>query len=176
MPASEDNKSGMNPQLYIEALDLEQHWEADSGDQCLLLADIVACFLGCQVIALPYPCHLLAEVLQSAGKTITHGYLQGADGVYWGTPTVVNNAALFPKSLQAGEVAKDWTKDRERAVTREWARNAEIFKLKVIVTGLGTGDISPVERMADMGKGAEVVSYKVFEEFSDWVICRRLSR
>ena len=174
MPASENNKSGMDPKLYIEALGLEGRWGPDTGDQCLILADIVACFKDCAVIALPYPCSILADALFAEGAEITHGYLQGADGAYWGTPTVVNDKALFPKSLKSGEDASLWTKEHERAVTREWARNAEIFNLKVIVTGLGTGDISPVERMADMGKGAEVVSYKVFREFSDWVICRRL--
>jgi len=171
---SEDNKSGMDPQLYVETLGLENMWGPDSGDQCLILPDIMACFKDCNVIALPYPCPGLAMYLGETGKKVLYGYMQGADAVYWGTPTIVGNKALFPKCLQPGVDASYWTKERERHLTRAWVEKAEQFKLKVIVTGLGTGDISPVERMSDMGKGATVVSYKVFGEFSDWVICRRL--
>lgn len=174
MAASEDNKSGMDPQLYIEALDLGSRWEPDAGDQCLILPDILACFKDCGVVSLPYPCEVLADYLSDAGKTVMHGFLQGADAAYWGTPTIVNNEALFPKCLQPGLDVSYWTKDRERHITRELVRNAEIFGLKVIVTGLGTGDISTKERIEDMGPGARIVSYKLFGGFSDWVICRRL--
>lgn len=173
MAASEDNKNGMDPLLYIEALDLGTMWEPDDGGQLLILADILACFKDCNVISLPYKCPVLSNYLVEAGKEVLHGYLQGADGVYWGTPTVVNNEALFPKSLQRGEDPTYWTKIRERSVSRQWAREAKIFGLKVIVTGLGTGDISVGERIEDM-MGGEIVSHKVFGEFSDWVLCRRL--
>lgn len=163
----------MDSQIYIETLNLENTWEADSGDQCLILADVMACFKYCQVIALPYPCPRLAMEIEDTGRTVLHEHLQGADAVYWGTPTVVDNKALFPKSLRAGEIPENWTVEHERLMSKHWTSLAEEYKLKVIVTGLGTGDISALQRLEDMG-GGQVVSYKVFGDFSDWVLCRWL--
>ena len=171
---SSDVRETMDPTLYVESLGLENLWLPDSGDQCLILPDIAACFKDCEVICLPYPCPTLAEHLAEAGKIIRFGEISvGADGVYWGTPTVVNNQALFDKSLQPTEDVEMWTKDFERTTSRIWAEAAQAFGLKVIVTGLGTGDISCAERLQDMG-GGHVVSHKMFDEFEDWVLMRRL--
>ena len=51
---------------------------------------------------------------------------------------------------------------------------SEKYDLKVMVTGLGSGDISVDERLEDMG-GGTVVSYKHFGLFEDWVLCRTLN-
>lgn len=162
----------MDSALYIEALGLDKVWADDSGDQSLLLPDILACFKDCHSIALPYRCHTLELYLVKAGKFVVRS-LQGAEGVYWGTPTVVDDEALFPKSLEDGEGPGKWTVEYERGLSRAWTDEAEQCGLKVIVTGLGTGDISPEMRLVDM-KGGTVVSYKRFQDFEDWVLCRHL--
>jgi len=171
---SSDVRETMDPTLYVESLGLENVYLADAGDQCLILPDIAACFKDCEIVCLPYPCPVLAEHLVEAGKAIRPGEISaGADGVYWGTPTVVNNQALFEGCLQHTEDVEMWTKEFERTTSKRWAEAAQAFGFKTIVTGLGTGDISCAERLQDMG-GGHVVSHKMFDEFEDWVLMRRL--
>jgi hypothetical protein len=50
---------------------------------------------------------------------------------------------------------------------------AEELKYKKIISGLGSGDISPEERIEDMG-GGRIVAYKDFGTFQDWVIMRKI--
>ena len=171
---SNDVRETMDPMLYVESLCLENMWIPDSGDQCLIMPDIAACLKDCEIICLPYPCPALAEHLMDEGKEIRSGEISiGADAVYWGTPTVVNDIALFDKCLRPGEEPAIWTKHYERTTSKAWAEAAQAFGLKVIVTGLGTGDISCAERLQDMG-GGHVVSHKMFDEFEDWVLMRRI--
>lgn len=171
---SNDVRESMDSQLYIEAGDLGSLWEPDSGDQCLILADIVACFKDCNVIVLPYPCPMLSAWLVDSGKIVLQGLItEDCDAAYWGTPTVVNDKALFKDSVAVNEEVDVWTKEHERACTRMYTAACVDNGLSVIVTGLGSGDISPKERIEDMG-GGHVVSHKFFGEFEDWVIMRRL--
>ncbi len=170
---SSDVRETMDSQLYVEALDLESSWHPESGGQLLILADILACLKDCEVIAFPYPCPELEQWLEGIGKTVQRGISNPADAIYWGTPTVVDNKALFPDCLVASDSAEKWTKDFERFSSRNWTKYAEMYGLSVIVTGMGTGDISVKERLQDMG-GGHVVSHKIFDGFEDWVLMRKL--
>lgn len=98
------------------------------------------------------------------------------DGLYFGTPTIVDGRPLFPDSV-AGRGG--WTAAGERTVVRALVRNAKAAGCRRVVSGLGSGDISVAERCADLGPGAEVVAWKKFraesgEGFTDWVIARDL--
>ena len=175
---STDVRESMDPQLYIEALDVESDWVSDAGDQCLILPDIMACFKDCQTIALPYAssCRVLTKHIMQTGREVLFGAsaITGeADAAYWGTPTIVNDRPLFEKSVAADEHLSEWTKEHERYVTRAYTADCLAAGVDVIVTGLGSGDITVKERLADMG-GGHVVSHKMFGEFEDWVLMRRL--
>jgi hypothetical protein len=172
---SDKKLAAMDPQLYVESLGLESLWEPDSGDQCLIMPDIAACFKDCNIISIPYPCPTLAEHLEEAGKRIVAEMQPWAEAVYWGTPTIVNNRPLFVKSVRPPKRGQPepWTKEYERSMSIGYTYLAEQWKYKTIVTGLGTGDISVEERLEDMG-GGQVVSHKRFGEFEDWVLMRRL--
>jgi len=166
------DRGKMDSTKYIAALRLlPDHWESDSGDQSLLIPDILACFKDCGTIALPYACPTLENYLHRAGYVTSSNIHQHCDGVYWGTPTIVGGHVLFPKSVEAGDDEKAWDVPTERKVTRFYTSAAIQAGIKVIVTGLGSGDITPEQRLADMG-GGQIVSYKVFGDFQDWVLCR----
>lgn len=92
------------------------------------------------------------------------------DVLYFGTPTIVGNKALFPED--APNFCK-WTKNKEREIVRALCRQAEIKKYALIVSGLGSGDISVKERLHDMG-GGRIICYKNFDVFEDWVLSRRI--
>ena len=90
--------------------------------------------------------------------------------VYFGTPTIVNNAPLFEPPRTAplsGKWDKESTLGTERNVC-EAARNRNMR----IVSGLGSGDITVADRLLVMGSGSEVVAYKHFGGFKDWVMVR----
>jgi len=177
--SNKDKKHGMDPQLYVEANGMESMWMPTAGDQCLIMADIAACLKGCKIICIPYPCPTLSQYLKEAGKIVVDRLHAGPDAIYWGTPTVVNNQAFFPNCLRHEEQPFRWTKEYERMVSASYATAATDFGYKVIVTGLGSGDISPAERLQDMG-GGQVVSHKLFKDgetgdlFEDWVLMRRI--
>lgn len=181
----EDGHSAMNNDAYYSTLGYLPEAVKETGGQELILADIMACLHDCDSIWLPFDCPSLAAECENQGIETKHGQptrLYGAgcgeyraefDAIYWGTPTIVNNEALFVHSLPSGDNAQRWTKSWERATSRELRRFAEECGAKRIITGLGTGDISVVERLVDMG-GGHVVSYKNFGEFEDWVLVRDL--
>lgn len=160
----------LDVETYVRTMGLYSQWKADDGGQMLLLADIIACFSDCKTIAVPYPCPIFEDHLRLVGKRVVNG-MDEAEGAYWGTPTVVDNKALFPKCLALDDSPNRWTKQHERAVSRNFAVMARRTGVRVIVTGLGTGDISVEERLEDMG-GGKVVSYKDFGDFEDRVLCR----
>jgi hypothetical protein len=90
------------------------------------------------------------------------------DAIYFGTPTIVNNQPLF-----SDNVSDAWTKETERFFVRDLCKRVEAQRFKLIVSGLGSGDISPGERLEDMG-GGKIVCYKDFGHFQDWVLMREL--
>lgn len=87
------------------------------------------------------------------------------DAVYFGVPTIVNNKALF--------FAYGWNVERARDAARRVTACAQSMGAKLIVSGLGSGDIGVYDRLQDMG-GGHVVAYKNFGDFEDWVLARWL--
>lgn len=154
----------------------------EEGGQELLLAEIISIFLEnkIKIVWLPFNPHrmLKAElekwhikVLDDECRTI---YFPDCafDAVYFGTPTIVNNKPLFPNGLYP---ADKWNKNNERWYARRIRNTAERTpQCKLIVSGLGSGDISVEERQIDMGSDAKVVCYKDFDTFQDWIIARRI--
>jgi hypothetical protein len=147
---------------------------AAQGGQELILPEIMAALAGVEVIWLPfYGDGVLADAIEEAGILVTShrndfDYTIDCeiDAVYFGTPTIVNDTALFPDSVQG-----TWYKDRERKVVRTICGAAIDAGAKLILSGLGSGDISPEERLADMG-GGKIICMKDFGDFKDWVLAR----
>lgn len=156
----------ISPQAYLKALSLQQDPKHPGGQE-LILGEIVGAFAhaGCERIYLPFPTVPLILAFIHAGLK-SYAYQTGTDGLYLGTPTIVNDKPLFPQ--------KDvWTKAYERQYVSSQCKDAIAEGMKMIVTGLGSGDISVEERIEDMG-GGEVIAYKKFDTFCDWVIARKL--
>lgn len=159
---------------YLRSLNIEK---GNPGGQELLLGEICGVFggMGCKRVYLPYPTTELVDRLETigvlSGSVGINQSKVAVDGMYFGTPTIVNDKPLFlPEGLGQG-----WTKQTERETVRFLVSEAEESSTcRVIVSGLGSGDISPEERMSDMGKGSEIVAYKKFNGFEDWVIVRVL--
>ncbi len=164
--------NSMDSSIYYRTLGYDPDTVAESGGQWLILADIMACLKGCTSIYLPLSCPAVEKACELQGIEI-NSFGKQADAVYWGTPTIVDNKVLFPECLDIPELADTWNKKNERSLSRFLADVAKSFDMKVIVSGLGTGDISVEERLEDMG-GGEIVSYKKFGDFEDWVLMRRL--
>lgn len=150
---------------------------APHGGQELIAVDIAACIPPewgpCHVV-LPFASTpSLAGLLRGLGHQVTthsrHAYrtIPPGDVLYFGTPTIVNGRALFPDPEQ-------WSVDRERRIVRSLCSQATALRYRQIISGLGSGDISVDDRLADMGAGSRVVAHKVFECFEDWVLERRL--
>lgn len=172
----EHSKNFMDVDLYYRASGFDNpEAEKRTGGQQLILPDIVACFAGCETIFLPLHCPVLATALKARGFVLTEG-MYGAQGVYWGTPTIVNNERLFPpiKNESYGPAYRSyWDLRTERQFSVKMSEMAVHNRLKKIVTALGTGDISAEERLIHMGGGA-VVSHKNFGHFEDWVLMRNI--
>mgnify|MGYP003627494150 CR=1 FL=1 len=90
------------------------------------------------------------------------------DAVYFGTPTIVDGQCLFTK-----ETFYDWDAEVEMQYVRQLVAACEANRYTTIVSGLGSGDITVEQRVAAMG-GGDVVAYKHFGQFEDWVIARFL--
>lgn len=152
----------MNLKSYMKASGVR---ETMRGGQHLIYAEIVASLAGCGSVWLPWKVSDdLRLPLDQASHTVYRSWVVGdpaaeTEAVYFGTPTVVDGAALFPEQGQ-------W----DAALDREWVSQlAKIFGGR-IVCGLGSGDVSVGERCEDMG--GRIVCYKNFEDFEDWVIVR----
>lgn len=156
-----------------------------TGCQTLILHDIAACFPDTpQVIWIPFYCdgELVAH-LQQMGHTVIYDaerdqYLPDLfphmpiDALYFGTPTIANNKILFPSSLRDNR-HNLWNASYERMVVRSLVAHALSSGAKLIVSGLGSGDITPTERISDMG-GGRIVCKKDFIDFFDYVIVRNI--
>ena len=172
----------MNPDQYRR---IWEHWPPFSHlppkewDQSLILPEIIACLHPHESVWLPFYEDFTAHVLAYLGHEV-YGMEDVPDkstAVYFGTPTIVDGKALFPAQLKVeahkiGTVGK-WDKDTERNVVRAIVDEAERFDYRIIISGLGTGDISVEERLDDMG-GGRVVCFKHFAGFTDHVLVREL--
>jgi hypothetical protein len=148
------------------------------GGQELIFPEILACLEPGESIYVPFDrSGFLTRKLQEARfevksprEVIIPRYphvLPRADSIYFGTPTIVNGRPLFDID------SYEWNKTSERGWVRRICRMAEELKYKKIISGLGSGDISPEERIEDMG-GGRIVAYKDFGTFQDWVIMRKI--
>lgn len=183
--------------LYLEAFQRaaavsSSRAQLARGGQELIVLEIVGCLKGCKRVWLPFAYNTtLLRVLFGMGIGTWHdtenpkGEMwnvsaadvpDDVDAVYFGTPTILHNEPLFPETISDPQ---SWTKGAERRVVRHITHVAEEVKLKRIVCGLGSGDISLGERYYDVGPNAHAVAMKRFVEsdgnqFVDFVITREL--
>lgn len=151
-----------------------------AGGQSLILPEILACLHDGESVWLPFHDNFTAAVLHDLGhKTYgMEGLPDNATALYFGTPTIMNDQPLFPAYVKTNEgnsvgTVGKWDKETERNVVRALIMDAEHFDYRIVISGLGTGDISVDERLADIG-GGKVVAYKDFGLFEDWLIVREL--
>lgn len=166
-------RNSMNNELYYQALGFEPDIVKGLGGQELILADIMACLDDCNSIYVPYNCPSLEEQCAQQGIVLV-AEDENFDAIYWGTPTIVQDKVLFPECLHDPSEASGWNVAVERYSSVTLTRLAEKRLAKRIITGLGSGDITPHMRLHDMG-GGRIVSYKHFGHFEDWVIVRDLT-
>jgi hypothetical protein len=172
----------MDPDFYRTTLDLAP-LSGKMGGPELLIPEILSLFHGrCSRVYLPFPqTGTLAHELekQGIGVHVGHDHIlqphesaplpRDCDGIYFGTPTIVDNAPLWKD-----EVPYSWTADQERSYVRSITQRSEDIGVSLIVSGLGLGDITLEERITDMG-GAFLVCYKAFEGFADWLLAKELT-
>jgi len=148
------------------------------GGQELILSEIIATLDGLLNIWLPFPeyCAVLSSQLTQRGFTVSEiSYLpnfyapSSLDAIYFGTPTIVNNSSLFSEKL----LLDKWNIRSERMIVRKLVQVAIERGCKKIICGLGSGDISPKQRIQDIG-GGKIICFKDFGDFQDWVIERDL--
>ena len=147
------------------------------GEQELILFEILTLMKGFKTY-IPLGSRILSVYMKLNGLGGSEGQYpiegktvlpSGHDALYFGTPTIVDDRPLWAHDrLRFG-----WTKHRERIYVREICKLAERASYKRIISGLGSGDISPEERISDMG-GGKIVCFKDFGLFQDWVIVRDL--
>lgn len=171
---------------YLYSRHLRNARGAGGGCQALILHDIAACFdEPSLVIWVPFYCDgLLVHHLESIGHTVIHDAdvdmfmpdhfpHMPIDGLYFGTPTIVNNEPLFPTSVRPF-VDRMWTASYERATVRAIVTHATLCGATCIVSGLGSGDISVEQRQMDMGGwDVQIACIKAFRGFTDYVLVRR---
>jgi hypothetical protein len=163
--------------LSADFLRISQFGLAD-GDQSLIMSEIVACLKAhkCSNLWLPFSIGGLASYARSCGITVRDKLRDvelikqyKVDSLYLGTPTIVANKKLFPDSAPG-----EWTKLRERKVMRGCCASAAEIGAQVIITGLGSGDITVKNRIADMTlpgwSEPRVICMKDFGEFTDWLL------
>jgi hypothetical protein len=173
-------------------IDVERYLEAQRlnafppvvGGQELIVGEIAGALNGCSRVWFPFP--VSRSLLLAVAGTGVHGLNERhtrIDAVYFGTPTIVGDKPLFDmtwwedSSHPGGPFywrPQDWTKKSERESARHIAEQAIKQGAKLIVSGLGTGDISVEQRLEDMG-GGDVIAYKQFNGFEDWVLARRIA-
>tara|TARA_R100001530_G_scaffold97478_1_gene67765 strand:- start:362 stop:838 length:477 start_codon:yes stop_codon:yes gene_type:complete len=158
----------MDVNKYLDAMGIVPPIEL--GGQELIFGEIVSGFEDCKNIYLPFPNHFLVYVLKRARYNIVDN-IQDAEGIYFGTPTIVDNKALFPAK-------EEWTKKKEREFVVQLCSEAINSYVKIIISGLGSGDISLKERKEDIFKGTKketkVICMKDFGNFKDWVTITKL--
>lgn len=151
----------------------------DRGGQQLILAEVLALLYPFKRVWIPFPagCRELLNHLHRSSQwsTILSGFIgttaPECDAFYFGTPTIVMDTPLFPET--AGAIIN---KILERRQVTYLCSDDMLHRTgaRRIVCGLGSGDISVEERLADVGEGAKVVVMKEFNDFTDWVIAREI--
>ncbi len=168
----------LDPQ-YIKRASLDWFKLPDPGKQGgqeLLLIELMSVLVshGIQQIWLPFDCPSLEKACKDSGieKFDPGTYVTEFDhrgAVYFGTPTIVDNKKLFDESAEGR-----WDKRRERLAAQGICRTAAMMQARLILSGLGSGDISVEERIEDMrvagGEEPKVIMMKDFGEFKDWII------
>lgn len=191
------NSVGLDEDVYAAGLQINRSY-LNTGGQALIAHEIIAVCGSCQRIVLPFVGDGLLEAMMRARglyvESLNYRYPYGdsemyvntpidigaqvslqlptmGEVVYMGTPTIVDDKPLFDVPM-----AYAWNKRTERIVVRQMVENARAMRYRRLITGLGSGDISVEERISDMGGSdvAQVVAYKRFSNFEDWVICRNL--
>ena len=167
-------KEALSVEAYRHFVNYSEHVHATGGQE-LIMAEVVAALYPCLSVEIPFgeACGSLIDELQSRNISAfvrAAGEFTGSmEAVYFGTPTIVDGEPLFQHSGTAG-----WDVQRERAWVRLCvAQCIASGNVQTIVCGLGSGDITPAQRIEDLG-GGRVVAYKHFGEFEDWVIKREL--
>ena len=136
------------------------------GGQELIYAEIIGSMQPMRTIYLPFPNSFLLQKL-ALQKIKVVNRIEEADCLYFGTPTIVDGRPLFPAE-------GSWNKQSERDYVREACLRAKQARVKRVIGGLGSGDISVEERQKDVlfgyGSKPEVVCMKKFDDFTDWVL------
>lgn len=147
------------------------------GGQELIAVEIISALAArkCKRLWLPFSLGPLAMFARAHGVETVEG-IEAAevrtnriDSLYLGTPTIVAGKKLFPDSARGV-----WNKRIERGVVRSLCTEAEKKKARVIITGLGSGDITIGNRCADMTlpgwSRPKAICMKDFGTFVDWVL------
>lgn len=148
-----------------------------AGGQELIAVEIVSALRAhaCKKLWLPYSLGPLAEFARGHGILVCENPGKNfnvsihIDSLYLGTPTIVANRKLFRESAPG-----TWNKRVERTIVRSFCREAAEFGARLIITGLGSGDVTVHNRCADMKlpgwKDPRVICMKDFGIFTDWVL------
>lgn len=160
----------LDDKRYAELLG-EKREETDGGQE-LILPEILTLLTGHRIVWLPYQHDkFLGDVLRDAGHAVVGPHCPPMlDALYFGTPTIVDGKPLFPASVP--DDGGKWDKEWERSVVSFMCKKAKLKGARVIVSGLGSGDITVPERCRDIDGGLVVVT-KYFERFTDHVIAWR---
>jgi len=160
--------AGLSPDFYLGALGIGA---VDPDGPHLLLPELSALLLGLRVWIPFRASRQLADArwIGCGIAVVTRDQLEGPgcaiDAVYFGVPTIVDDRAFFG--------APGWNVRRARNAARIITENAIRAGAKLIVSGLGSGDIAPDQRIEDMG-GGDIIVHKRFDLFEDWIIARWL--
>lgn len=158
----------ISPLRYLDAIRVTAHGQ---GGQELILPEILGLLESQEIVWLPFPEQCVTLTLR-LGVRWRASY-EDCSVLYFGTPTIVNDKPLFNIPAGGKSAQVTWTKSAERSVVRSLCYLAEQAGFRLIISGLGSGDISVEERLEDM-EGGEVVTMKKFDGFTDWVLCRKL--
>lgn len=143
----------------------------EAGGQALIAAEILCILVanGVKKLWLPFPNLPFSIQCKKAG--IEDQIIPDeCDALYFGTPTIVDGKKLFENSAPG-----HWNAERERSTVRDMCAYASsIPTFRVIVSGLGSGDVTWSDRMQDMNLPGwaypQVAAFKDFGHFKDWVI------
>lgn len=164
-----------------EALHDESFWRAlrlparyadqQRGGQELIMPEIISLLLHHETksLWLPYSLGLLAREARSHGIAVNESRKNPAafDALYFGTPTILYGRKLFDESAEG-----EWNVQTEYAEARSLCMIADAMRsCTLIVSGLGTGDVSSHDRRRAMRlegwSAPRLVCWKDFGEFED---------